>query len=92
MKECLTERSATFLNGITPTLELAKSYTRSLIFQQGSVKIDLTYQILFEFRDVVKYVNVGLELMMSKTMNAIKSTHNFNLVFNCIIYSLLMVH
>lgn len=90
-KECSSIRSATFLNGITPTLELAKSYTRSLIFQEGSVKIDLTHEILFEYGDILKYVNMGLDLMVSKTMSSIQDTHYFNLVFNCVTYSLLIV-
>lgn len=72
-------------------MELAKSYTRSFVFKQGSVNIDLTNELLFEFTSVAKFVNMGLTLMMTKTMAAIQSTHYTGLVIGCVFYSLLIV-
>ena len=72
-------------------MELAKSYSKALIFQQGSANIDLTYQLLFEFNDLAKFVNIGLHLMMENTMTTIVSIHNINFVLGCIAFSLLIV-
>ena len=63
-----------------------------MVFRQGSVKLELTHQILFEFKEVVDYVNMSLDMMMAKTVSSIKDLHYFSLVFSCIIYSVLMVH
>ena len=90
-QECSTVGSSTFLNGITPSLELAKTYSNSLIFNISSQQVSLSYDLVFEFRILAKYVNMGLQAMMQTAMNDVLNLHNINLIVSCIAYSLLMV-
>lgn len=89
--ECKVINTGTFVNGITPTLQLAKHYAEAFIFIESGKSQELTYQLLFEFVESSKFVHMGLDKMLGETMNTIKTQHLINIYISCFAYGLLIV-
>jgi hypothetical protein len=89
--ECRSIRSSTFANGIVPTLELSKIYTKSVLFKETKGTGILTDNQIFEFRDLSKYIGMSMATLMNKLFDIMNTGQVLNIYLSCIAYGLLTV-
>lgn len=89
--ECETVRSSTFKNGIIPSIELAKSLTKAYILRDTNVSGDLTYEQVFEFREVSKFLHMATDKLFDYLFVNEGSTQQLNLYLSCFGFGLLTV-
>ena len=88
MEECKSIRSSTFVNGITPTIELMKSYTREFILGADT---SIGVQQIYEYSILNKYVQMSLNVLLTSLFDGIYRVLLTNLYLNCVSYGLLLV-
>ncbi len=92
MNECRTVRSNTFVNGIIPSIEYAKSLTRSQILKDDNKSVELTPDILWEFREVSKFLHMATDKLQVYLFDNEDSSQNLNYFLSIFGFSVLMVN
>lgn len=85
--DCKSLRGRTFLNGITPTIELSKAYAKNWIFNQPITDSSgMTTDLVLEYRNLSRYLQIAVAKMMENLSALTQTMKTFNLVLSCLLF------
>lgn len=85
--DCKALRGRTFLNGLTPTIELSKAYAKNWIFNQAITdNTGMTEDLVLEYRNLSKYLQVAVAKMLENLSSLTQTMKSFNLVLSCLLF------